>query len=131
LGFVRSKSGERAPAFSDGLHPLPNEQIKVRKQSKFHRFRPVTVRAAARLVTLERLGRLTGDEARLYFRALALTEPGVAAGAHERLRRLAQRRSAFGRTGVLATRRRAGTRIELSEMPECMRGLEESLQQGL
>jgi hypothetical protein len=91
----------------------------------------VTVRAAARLVTLESLGRVSHHEADLYFQALALTEPGLAEGAHQRLRRLAQRRSAFGRTGVFATRRRVGTRIELNEMPECMRGLEESVQQGL
>ncbi len=103
----------------------------MRKQSRFHRFRPVTVRAAARLVTLEALGRVSGDEAQLYFRALALTEPGVADGAHERLRRLAQRRSAFGRTGVFAARKWAGTRIELHEMPECMRSLDESVSERL
>lgn len=103
----------------------------MRKQSRFHRFRPVTVRAAARLVTLETLGRVTGDEAQLYFRALALTEPGVAENAHESLRRLAQRRSAFGRTGVFAPRRRGGTRVELNEMPECMRSLDGSLGERL
>ena len=55
----------------------------------------------------------------------------MAENAHESLRRLAQRRSAFGRTGVFAARKRAGTRIELHEMPECMRSLDDPIHERL
>jgi hypothetical protein len=81
----------------------------------------VTVRAAARLVTMSNLGRISGKAARNYLRALALTEPGGSHGSYRSLRRIAERRSVFGKTGVFGAGRRRGTRVQVNEMPECLR----------
>lgn len=95
----------------------------MEQNHRFHRFRPVTVRAAARLAAMSTAGRFSPEELEYYFQALALSEPCARPGAGRALGRLARRRSAFGRTGVLCPQRKRGARRELEELPECLRGV--------
>jgi hypothetical protein len=93
------------------------------KNSPFHRFRPVTVRAAARLAAMAALGRITPEETAYYMRALAASEAGAGPGAHRGLLRVARRRAAFGNTGVLCAARTRAARLQLDELPECLRSV--------
>src|SRR3954451_1056142 len=68
--------------------------------SKFQRFDPITVRAAARIVHMGASGRLTTWEVRYYLRELAAMLPRAGRGATRGLSRLAMRRAALGHTGA-------------------------------
>jgi hypothetical protein len=70
------------------------------RRDRYHRFDPVTIRAAARVVSLGRAGHLAGWEVDYYLRELAAMEPGAGARAFRRLRRMARRWSVLGNTGV-------------------------------
>lgn len=87
----------------------------MERMTKFNRFDPVTVRAAARLVRLEQLGRLHPGELDWYLRELAMLSAGAALPATRELRRLATRQAAFGRTGVSAAA--AGTLKRVNPRP--------------
>lgn len=67
---------------------------------RFQRFDPVTVRAAARVVRVGWLGRVSPAEVQCFLRHLADLHPGQSARAAGRLCRLARWRAAFGDHGV-------------------------------
>jgi hypothetical protein len=70
---------------------------------RFERFDPVTVRAAARVLRVGRLGRITFPEVRCFLQHLADLHPGQrGAGAVGCLERLARWRASFGDPGVPA-----------------------------
>lgn len=77
----------------------PRSQRSKRFQ-RFQRFDPVTVRAAARLVRMGTSGRVSAPETEYYLRQLAEMDSPFP-GAYRALQRLATRRAAFGRTGVV------------------------------
>ncbi len=82
----------------------------MERQRRFNRFDPVTVRAAARLVTMGECGRLAPYEVAHYLRELADMVSAAQRGSHLSLGRLARLRAAFGRTRLYprpAARRRA------------------------
>lgn len=78
------------------------------------RFEPVTVRAAARVVSLGLRGELSPGEMAFYVAELARMEPGARPGSPRRLARLARRRAAFGRAGHV---HRADTRRGVAARP--------------
>ena len=88
--------------------------------SRFHRFQPITVRAAARLMTMASRGQLAECEVEHYLKAMVATEPNARPGAHKRLKSLARRVSALGHTGVLTSPRSAAQRREVADVPECL-----------
>jgi hypothetical protein len=68
--------------------------------SRFERFDPVTVRAAARVIRIGWLGRLSAAEIRCFILHLADLHPANGTRAAGSLTRLAQRQAAFGDHGV-------------------------------
>jgi len=69
---------------------------------RFERFDPVTVRAAARVIRVGWLGRVTSAEVRCFLQHLADFHPGQGQSAVGRLNRLARWRAALGDRGVPA-----------------------------
>jgi len=69
---------------------------------RFERFDPVTVRAAARVIRVGWLGRVTPVEVRCFLQHLADFHPGQGTRAVGRLSRLARWRAAHGDMGVPA-----------------------------
>jgi hypothetical protein len=72
----------------------------MKRQSRFEKFEPITVRAAARVLYLGRTGRLSAPQVESYVRHLAAMDPHASPVAHGRLRRVARRWSCLGGTGV-------------------------------
>ena len=58
---------------------------------RYQRFEPVTVRAAARVLQLQRVGIVTAGEARFYLQELADMDEHAGRGAYITLHRMAQR----------------------------------------
>jgi hypothetical protein len=69
-------------------------------QLRRHRFEPLTVRAAARIVDLAFTGSLAQWDARAYVQHLASTDRFAGGESSRALYRLARRRAAHGHTGV-------------------------------
>jgi hypothetical protein len=67
---------------------------------RFERFDPVTVRAAARVIRVGRLGRVSPAEVRCFLQHLADLHPGQGIRAVGRLHRLARWRASLGDRGV-------------------------------
>jgi hypothetical protein len=67
---------------------------------RFERFDPVTVRAAARVIRIGWLGRLSAAEVRCFILHLADLSPGNGTRAARPLTRLARRKAAQGDHGV-------------------------------
>lgn len=105
---------KRAPDEADWFPTVENK-------TQFDRFQPITVRAAARLMTMAARGLLAPCEVDHYLKAMVATEPDARPGAHRSLKRLAQRLSAFGKTGVLGASRPAPSRLEMADIPECLK----------
>jgi hypothetical protein len=85
--------------------------------NRYHRFDPITIRAAARLVHMGRTGRLSEWEVRYYIRELTAMVPQAAPRASRALRRLAERRAALGHTGVPpSSRRRSQPPVEAGSL---------------
>ena len=59
--------------------------------SRYQRFEPVTVRAAARVLQLQRVGIVSACEARFYLQELADMDEHAGRGAYHTLLRMAQR----------------------------------------
>jgi hypothetical protein len=67
-----------------GVSPVP-------PPPRYQRFEPVTVRAAARILQLQRVGIVTAEETRFYLRELADMDEHASRGAYSTLLRMAQR----------------------------------------
>ena len=76
------------------------ERRAMQPAACFIRFDPVTVRAAARVLHLRRLERLSAAEARSYLWNLAAMDPHACADDVRSLYRVAARRAALGNTGI-------------------------------
>src|SRR4051812_11748619 len=89
---IRHHPGTSSSAGRAGRHRetgpgvIPAAVIK-----RYHRFEPITVRAAARLVRLARFNGITGREVLYYVRELAELDRSAGTGAHRRLMLLAKR----------------------------------------
>jgi hypothetical protein len=70
------------------------------ERRRFERFDPVTVRAAARVIRISWLGRVSEAEVFCYLLHLADLQPGHGPGAVHRLWRLGRHRAALGDRGV-------------------------------
>jgi len=91
----------------------------MKRSHRFAKFEPITVRAAARVLHLERLGRLAPQEVSHYMQHLAAMDTHATSQVHERLSRVARRRSCLGNTGVpsvcgMARRERRSSRPDAS-----------------
>lgn len=67
---------------------------------RFERFDPVTVRAAARVICVGQLGRVSPAEVQSFIQHLAALHPGYGTHSVNALTRLARRRAALGDRGV-------------------------------
>jgi hypothetical protein len=74
----------------------------MQRRTGLVRWEPVTVRAAARVARLERAGQLSPAETTFYAGQLAALEGEQKARFGARLARLARRRAAHGRAGLVA-----------------------------
>jgi hypothetical protein len=68
--------------------------------SRFVRFEPVTIRAAARVIRISWLGRVSPAEVNCYLLHLADLHPGRGRSAVQRLARVGRWRAALGDQGV-------------------------------
>jgi hypothetical protein len=66
-------------------------------QQRYERFEPVTVRAAARVLQLQRSGVIPAADAAFYLRELATMDAHAGADSFESLLRAARRQAAAGR----------------------------------
>jgi hypothetical protein len=73
---------------------------QILSHTRRHRFEPLTVRAAARIVDLASTGSLPHWDARAYVQHLASTDRYAGGESSRALYRLARRRAAHGHTGV-------------------------------
>lgn len=67
---------------------------------RFERFEPVTIRAAARVIRISWLGRVSPAEVQCYLLHLADLQPGRSRNAVQRLARVGRWRAALGDRGV-------------------------------
>ena len=79
---------------------MTTSTTRTGSQHRRHRFEPLTVRAAARIVDLASAGSLPHWDARAYVQHLASTDRYAGYEASRALHRLARRRAAHGHTGV-------------------------------
>jgi len=87
---------------------------RLTRRGRYTRFDPVTVRAAARVVSLERIARIPRWELGYCLRELALMD-GLPPAAARRLHLLALRLSSLGQAGV--PRRRPARRQACRTLP--------------
>lgn len=84
------------------VHGPRSRNANVMNARRFERFDPVTVRAAARVIRVGWLGRVSPAEVRCFLQHLADLHPGPGVRSARRLERLARWRAALGDRGVPA-----------------------------
>lgn len=72
----------------------------MKRNSRYHRFEPITVRTATRVVHMGSMGRVSPQELGYYLRELAAMDSYAGPRAENALGRIAARRSSLGRTGA-------------------------------